>query len=284
VTEEYPLPAELAVSAAARIDGHVQALRSQWPALLGHMRAAAGRARDNPAVPAWCWLPMTTTAALISGSGSRPSVLAHLSRLAAVGQWRLTGRRIVIPSPQVATDAIPRMRPRRLGDDDPIAGMDLQLPVSQLLEDLAGACYYLVMPVRLPDEGGRSMARGCYVHLEHDPRPGNGPELRLLIDYGGELLPRPVRLDQPTLAWSDAALAAEDRGAGVPPDLLTAATGLARTAAWEVWPLIASLLTRDTILTRTMVLDGPGVGVNVRGAEVWQITYVHPPATLTPVP
>src|SRR5262249_26761607 len=122
---------------------------------------------------------------------------------------------------------------------------------------------------------------GCYVHLEHDSRAGQGAELRLLVDHGSwGLLPVPVLLTQPTLAWSAAKIGAEVGGAPWPGDTLVA--DMNRVLAWWVWPLLGALLDHDTQLTKTAVLDGADVDPNVRSAEVWQITNTRPPV-LTPV-
>jgi hypothetical protein len=61
------------------------------------------------------------------------------------------------------------------------------------------------------------------------------------------LVPVPVLLTQPTLAWSAAALAAE--GAGTP--LARDMTDLGRVLAWWVWPLLGALLDHGTQARRT---------------------------------
>ena len=159
-----------------------------------------------------------------------------------------------------------------------VPGLDIRLPRTALLEDLARACYYLVMPRQKAAEH-QAEVYGCYVHLEYDARPGQGAELRLLADHSHwGLVPVPVLLTQPTLAWSAAMLTAE--GAGTP--LARDMADVGQVLAWWVWPLLGALLDHDTQLTKTAVLDGAEVDPNVRSAEVWQITNIRPPV-LTPV-
>jgi hypothetical protein len=180
----------------------------------------------------------------------------------AAGQWRLLGRRIVVPSPDVAAIWVPGPP----GTDIP--EMDWWLPRDELLEDLARDCPYLVMPQQ-ENAPGRNQVRGCYAHLEYDTRPGQGAELRLLVDHSDwGLYPVPVPLTEPTLAASAAKIAAE----GAPPRMARDFADLDRVMAWWVWPLLGALLDHSTKMTRTEVMDGADADVNVRGAEVWQIS------------
>jgi hypothetical protein len=225
------------------------------------MRGEAG----IPEWPGWCWLPMSAVGSHLAAAGD--PVGTGVGVATAVGMWRLLGRRIVVASPDVAAAWVPGPR----GADLP--GMDLRLPRDELLEDLAAACLYLVMPLQAnaPD---RNQVRGCYVHLEYDARPGQGAELRLLVDHSDwGLLPVPVLLTQPTLAWSAARLAAEGAHLPMARDL----ADFDRVLAWWVWPLLGALLDHHTQLTKTAVLDSADADPNVRGAEIWQITYTRPP-------
>lgn len=260
--------ADLAREAAVRTGGHVRELRSRWPGLLADMKGMRGQP-DIPEWPDWCWLPMSAVGSYLQASG-RPYRPTEIGVSTAVGLWRLLGKRIVVPSEEVATDAIPE--PNGPGPE----GADVLLPRDALLEDLAGACYYLVTPVPRPEgKDGDGWVYGCYVHLESDHRPGQGAELRLLADTADSgLVPVPVILDQPTLAWSSSHLMQEASLLG--PGLAEAMTGQARLLAWLVWPLLGALLNHDTELTRTDVLDGENTAVDVRGTEVWQITYTRP--------
>jgi len=224
--------------------------------------------RGEPGIPEWpdwCWLPMSAVGSHLAAAGD--PVGAGVGVATAVGLWRLLSRRIVVPSPDVATAWVPG--PRGSG----IPGMDLRLPRDELLEDLARACLYLVMPLQETRRTGiRSAAATC--HLEYDTRPSQGAELRLLVDHSDwGLLPVPVLLTQPTLAWLAARIAAE--GAHLP--MAGDVADFERVLAWWVWPLLGALLDHHTQLTKTAVLDSADADLNVRGAEVWQITYTRPP-------
>lgn len=270
----YLPPGELAAQAAARVAGHVRRLRTTWPSVLADQRFLAERREEHPggAWPEWCWLTMGGTLAALQNSG-RPFMPTDVGFAAAVGQWRLTGRHIVVPSVDVAEAAIPGVT-----GGDP-ADMDLRLPREDLLTDLARHCYYLVMPRPASPGVSTDDVHGCYIHLEHDERPGQGAELRLLIDHAEGLLPVPVLLSQPTLAWSAAQLAGEGHDSVID----TAAADMSRIMAWWVWPLIGALLDHSTDLAKTMVLDTSATPVDARGAQVWEISYGHPAPRLSPV-
>jgi hypothetical protein len=122
---------------------------------------------------------------------------------------------------------------------------------------------------------GQNQVRGCYAHLEYDTRPGQGAELRLVADHSEwGLVPAPVLLTQPTLAWSAAQIAVE--AARLPARQADDIADFGKALAWWVWPLLGTLLDHDTQLTKTAVFDGADTDPNVRGAEVWQITYTRP--------
>ena len=256
----------LARRAADRIAAHVRDLQSQWPELLADMTRMA-ELRGQPGIPGWpdwCWLPMSAVGSHLDSRGCYQPMDVGVA--SAVGQWRLLGGRIVVPSPGVTAAWVPG--PLGAGIQD----MDRQLPRDELLKALAGACHYLVMPqLAIAPEGNH--VRGCYAHLEFDTRPGQGAELRLLVDHSDwGLYPVPVLLTQPTLASSAAKIAAE--GAHLPKAREFA--DLDRVMAWWVWPLLGALLDHSARLARTDVLDGAEVDANVRGAEVWQITRTPP--------
>jgi hypothetical protein len=258
--------ADLTVQAAARIAGHVRDIRARWPGVLGEMACMAamrGR-RGIPEWPTWCWLPMGAVGAYLASRGDYEP--PDIGIVAGVGQWRLLGRQIVVPSPEVAGAAVPH-RAAALEE------MDLRLPGDAILEALTGACYYLVCPLPRPDDA-TPWVSGCYVHLEQDSRPGWGPELRLLADTDGGLAPTAIHLDQPTLAWSAAAVAGL-APPGIPAATAEVAAQAGRLLAWWVWPLLGALLDQDTYLTRTAVL-GEDADPNVRGAQVYEITYTRP--------
>jgi hypothetical protein len=257
---------DLTAQAAARIARHVRDIRTRWPGVLGEMTRMAAM-RGKPGIPDWpqrCWLPMGAVGAYLDSCESyRPDDIAIV---AAIGQWRLLGRRVVVQDADVAAAAVP---PRASS----AAEMDLRLPQDAILDALDGACYYLVNPLPRPS-GQTRWVSGCYMHLEQDTRPGWGPELRLLADTDEGLAPVPIHLDEPTLAWSVSAVAAVV-AAGIPGEIADMTAQAGRLVAWMVWPLLGALVDKDGRLTRIAVL-GDDTDPNVRGAQVYQISYTVP--------
>ncbi|WP_329431233.1 hypothetical protein OG339_47590 (plasmid) [Streptosporangium sp. NBC_01495] len=127
--------------------------------------------------PDWCWLPMGAAATIVQQRGMRD--LADAARLAAVGQWKLHSRSIVIPSAEVVRSAEPGI-PGYFHDVDT---MEMAIPRDRLLSELGAACHYLVTPFSMPVEHTGSWLYGSYIHLEYDKDAGR-TELRLLLDFG----------------------------------------------------------------------------------------------------
>ena len=261
---------ELIDAASRRLAAHVRGLRKRFPTALAMMRH--DRQQAPPGLwPDWCWLPMASAATIVAEAGGPPD---EFGRVAAVGQWRLAGQYVVLPSEDVASRAVPQ---RRTGNaEDPSAGMDVRLPRDALVEALSGACYYLVMPTG-PDvvtgTAPQLWIYGAYAHLEHDMRTG-AQELRLLADTGPTwegLLPISVMLDQPTLAWSMATLSNNPVSRAMLGERFSARHAeLARSLAWWVWPLLMTLTDPATYLIGPQPL--PSQDVNVRAGKLWRLS------------
>lgn len=267
----------LTTQAAHRIAAHLSTLRRRYPGALQTLRTMAGSRgeRGLPTWEEWCWLPIAGAAAIVTARGGHP---VDYSRVTAVGQWRLTGRRLVVPGEEVAAMAVPGVLDRGQPLEEQIARMDLRLPRADLLEQLAGACYYLVTPIPRPEGDTGLWVHGCYVHLEHDVNEDRA-ELRLLVDVGtgwDELTPVPIHLAQPTLTWSMTSVqrVIERHMAQVPVGA-EALAAYARTLAWFVWPLIGALLDQEAYLVGPRTLTGVDDPM-VDGAEVWELTYTRP--------
>jgi hypothetical protein len=144
--------------------------------------------------------------------------------------------------------------------------MDLRMPRDGILDSLAGACYYLTWPE--PVASDEMAVRGCYVHLEQDPRPGWDPELRILVDVGDRLVPVPIHLGQPTLTWSSVEAGPRAAEGGAALEMAGAAMDESRLLAWWVWPLLGALLDPHMVLTRTDVLGDEGRAGRARGGGV----------------
>ncbi|MEV4087451.1 hypothetical protein AB0J43_45045 [Nonomuraea fuscirosea] len=269
---------DLALAAARRIAGHVREFRGRYPDGLAQLKHFAARRGQGglPDWPQWCWVPMSAAHAIASQDGPLFNP-ADISRIAAVGQWKLQDRDIVTPTEDVASEAVPGPTPEP-------HEMDLAIPRERLLEALDGVCYYLVMPLPRPDDHEGEWLYGAYIHLEWDAITSR-TELRLLLDFGhgwDALTPIYVHADLPTLAWStrDIEASLPDtlplQGVAVPGDV---AATFARLAAWWAWPLVGALLDERALLVGPKTLDSPGLDAMARGARAWELTYDRPRPT-----
>ncbi|MGJ6969359.1 hypothetical protein ACSDR0_46475 [Streptosporangium sp. G11] len=265
---------DLTLQAAARIAGHVRELRKLYPTGLGDLKVLRASRGQKPAFewPDWCWLPMGAAATIVQQRGLRH--LADAARLAAVGQWKLHSRSIVIPSAEVVRSAEPGI-PGYFHDVDT---MEMAIPRDRLLAELGAACHYLVTPFSMPVEHTGSWLYGSYIHLEYDKDAGR-TELRLLLDFGtgwDGLYPVFTHADQPSLLWS-----AHDIVSSITDDLAhlpRAAESFAetmRTYTWLAWPLVGSLLDEHAVLIGPSLLGDESLDVMVRGARVWALTHDH---------
>jgi len=169
----------------ARPQAQVEALASRYPgcwAQLDELRSYRG-APDVGDWPAWCYLPMAASYAVVSGGGPNRvpfSRAADVGIMAALSAWRLT-QGIYRFDPAVY-DAV---------RDTPVSG---NIP-AQVLYQLPEWCVYVETP------GAHWLGQplhGFFAHLEHDHNDQRA-ELRLLLDAGAapglaSLQPMPLHL------------------------------------------------------------------------------------------
>lgn len=139
----------------------------------------AGRGRDLPAWPDWCFCPLAGAYAISSGGGpNRLSALDQIADVSAIGAlaaWR-------------PTQGVYRY------DHDMLAALwatplEGRLP-DELFYRLPEWCVYV-------EAGGRACLDGelygFFAHMEWDSNSGH-PELRLLLDMESGLIPIPIHL------------------------------------------------------------------------------------------
>lgn len=144
----------------------------------------AGRGKDLPSWPEWCWCPLAASYAIVSGGGSNQVPLDRIMDvgvLGALAAWRMT-------------QGIYRY------DSDLFAALwstplDGQLPID-VLYHLPEWCVYVEAP-HGHEYNGQSLY-GWFVHLEWDAETKR-PELRFVFDLAQELLPFMVHLTELTL-------------------------------------------------------------------------------------
>lgn len=134
----------------------------------------AGRGKEMPGWPDWCFLPIVGYYAIVSGGGGNRVPVERapdIARLAALGTWRVT-------------QGIYRFDPDLY---DSIVSTEFKgdLP-AELLHRLPAWCVYIELQKR-------PGVYGFFAHMESDAKTGE-PELRLLIDTEEALLPIPVHI------------------------------------------------------------------------------------------
>ncbi|WP_157040484.1 AcrVA2 family anti-CRISPR protein [Polaromonas naphthalenivorans] len=154
----------------------------------------SGRGQGFPDWPAWCFLPIAATQAIVAtGAGvdaqwlhvSHPERIPDAARLAGLAGWRMT-------------QGIYRFDPAvyEAVRDTLVAG---DIP-SDVLYRLPEWCVYIETPNMLL---GDVQMHGAFAHLEHDVNTGQ-PELRFLLDIdeaaGPALMPAVLHLGRWTLA------------------------------------------------------------------------------------
>ena len=143
----------------------------------------AGRGRDLPRWPAWCFLPMAGWYAIVSNDTDSDKIQAEqgadIGRLAAVGIWRYS-QGVYRFDP----DVYAALWETRISGD---------LPAEVLLR-LPEWCLYIETPSATWAE---NTLYGFFVHLEWDAN-NHRHELRLLIDTEDLLWPFPIHLGE----WS----------------------------------------------------------------------------------
>jgi hypothetical protein len=144
----------------------------------------AGRGKDLPRWPEWCYCPMAAAYAIAIGEDRVHSSgqLRDIGILAALAAWRLT-KGIYRYDP----DMFAALRDTTLEGDLP-AGILYHLPEwCVYIEAPANACSWGDWPIL-----------GWFAHLEWDAEKGR-PELRFVIDTQDRLIPIPIHLTRSTL-------------------------------------------------------------------------------------
>lgn len=163
---------------------HLAAAMRLYPGAPGMIDCfRAGRGKDLPDWPDWCFLPLAAWYAIVSADAGLDALPPHLvgdvGRLAAIGTWRYSqGVYQFHPDLRAAlTDTI-------------VAG---PLP-SEVLLRLPEWAVYIETPGR---HWFNQPLHGFWAHLEWDANDGRR-ELRLLLDCQQDLLPIPLHLG----AWT----------------------------------------------------------------------------------
>lgn len=163
----------------------------------------AGRGKNLPDWPEWCFMPMAGFAVITGARGGEANVL-DTGILSALGTWRVTQG--VYRFDEEVMDGL---------WETPVKG---ELPV-ELLYRLPEWCVYVETPGRLL---GERALQGFFAHLEWDANHGHH-ELRFLLDSERGLSPFPLRLPRRSggtlgelvdAALDDTARVAEGQGLG----------------------------------------------------------------------
>ena len=139
----------------------------------------AGRGKDLPKWPSWCFLPLSAFYAIVSASKGADrlpiELIPDVARLGAMGSWRVT-QGVYRFDPAVYESV----------SSTPLTG-DLPVDVFYRLPEW---CIY----IETPDvETALGRQYGAWVHLEWDANTGR-TELRILLDTDNELLPMVIHL------------------------------------------------------------------------------------------
>lgn len=185
----------------------------------------AGRGKELPQWPDWCFVPMAAAYAVVSGGGDNrilPHMIGDVARLVAVASWRVT-QGIYRFDPALYCALI----------ETPIGG---DLP-ADVLYRMPEWCVYIETPgLSWMD----TTLHGFFAHLEWDVGTAR-TELRLLLDSEADLTPIPVHIGRWPLAEAVARALDVSRvhaaGLGIPvPD------GATNTLTDTVAPLVSLLL------------------------------------------
>ena len=179
------------MTTADRLRSHLRRIQDQYPGIWRQVESfRAGRGRDLPGWPDWCYLPLAGAYAI--ATGGRDDVMPQGVDVAVIGAlaaWR-------------ATQGVYRLHDELL---DAVWETPVDQMPAEVLYQLPEWCVYVETPGRAID--------GFYAHLERDARDGR-PELRLLLDAQGYLTPIPLHLTRPTLDECLAAAIEEARTQG----------------------------------------------------------------------
>ncbi|USR37573.1 hypothetical protein L1F06_012785 [Ectopseudomonas hydrolytica] len=216
----------------------LESVGSQYPGAWKQFDAfRADRGKGLPDWPDWCFMPIAAGYAIASGGGANRVPLErvnHPAVLTALATWRMT---------QGIFRFDETLRAALL--DTPLSG---GLPTQHLFR-LPHWCVYV-------ETEGLTWSdiplEGFFAHLEYDIARGGTPELRLLLDVGGDprqpfspetLLPVPIVLSaadiESAVELVNQSAREQATALGVPPDI---PLGLAQPQAVSLAPLISLLL------------------------------------------
>ncbi len=241
---------------------HLEAVSRDYPGVWrDYDNMLAGRGRDLPDWPSWCFAPLAAAYAVVSGGGEVEfRKLPDIGRVGALAAWR-------------PTQGIYRFDPTLLDElrATPVTG---DLPVEHL-QRLPEWCVY----VELPRETWGM--HGFFAHLESDANDAR-PELRLLLDFDDGLLSIPLHLVGSIPRAIDAALAE-----AVSNGLSYIAPGTTESLTKKLAPLVSVLLylcsedaemrpTRGRGTVRPAMKptkDGPPRMPPAKALEVWETGF-----------
>lgn len=172
---------------------YAQSYPNAWK-LFEHFRA--GRGKDLPSWPDWCWCPLAASYAIVSGGGRNRVPLDRVRDVGILGTlaaWRMTQGIY-----RFDTDMFTALWTTPL---------DGELPVD-VLYHMPEWCVYIEAPPG-HEYYGQSL-HGWFVHLEWDAETKR-PELRFVFDLNQGLLPAMIHLTAPTL--EECVLRAMEEGA-----------------------------------------------------------------------
>lgn len=156
----------------------------------------AGRGKDLPVWPEWCFCPMAAAYAILSAYRGYRSDTAQCGILAALAAWRVTQGVYVFD-----TDVFDAVWDTPLNSDIP----------ADILYRLPEWCVYVATPGRTALD---HPLNGFFAHMEWDANTGR-TELRLVLDIGHDAPPRSALSDClipiPLHIGSDSILSAVER-------------------------------------------------------------------------
>jgi hypothetical protein len=177
---------------------HLRAIAKKYPQAWRQVDLfRAGRGKDLPDWPHWCFLPIAASHAIVTSAAPVPDFdsAGDIAAVAGLTAWR-------------TTQTIYRFDPA-------LAAPLLQTPVDLLPRDLLYRLPEWCVYIETPDcqwVGERLV--GFFCHLEHDIQTGR-PELRLLLDLAwaepGVLASCPLHIDHGTIGGAVEGMLAESK-------------------------------------------------------------------------
>ena len=216
------------VDSEPRPKQHLIALSRKYPGAWRQAEAfRAGRGKDVPDWPAWCFLPIAGWHAIVSTAADAHRLdlqsIGDVGCLAALGTWRVT-QGVYRFDPDLLTALA----------STPVEG---DLP-AELFYRLPEWCVYIETPGQ---QWITTPLYGFFAHMERDMNTGHD-ELRLVLDTETALQPLPIHIGQWPLAEAMQRAVAEARRQAVFNGWTALAADLPSTLDFEIAPLISMLL------------------------------------------